>query len=80
MTNGIKYSHNETPIHKDPSSGHSDDPSVYTPTLVDWLHELLGTMHTVDTVRQSRAEHTVRTGDEPFWVEIFFLKSDGGQV
>ena len=44
MTNGIKYSHNETPIHKDPSTGHSDDPSVYTPTLVDWLHELLDTV------------------------------------
>ena len=49
-TNRIKYSHNETPIHKDSSIGHSDDPRLYTPTLSDRLHELLGTMHTVHTV------------------------------
>ena len=50
-TNRIKYSHNETPIHKDTSIGHSDDPSVYTPTLSDRLHELLDTVGTVHTVK-----------------------------
>ena len=49
-TNRIKYSHNETPIRKDPSIGHSDDPRLYTPTLSDWLHELLDTVGTVHTV------------------------------
>ena len=55
-TDRIKYSHNETPIHKDTSIGHSDDPRLYTPTLSDRLHELLGTMH---TVRQLVADSTV---------------------